>query len=105
MVEMYGVKMSCNHDKEVSCPLDGQGKELKCAKNEWNVININQGRRNHDSNGAEGLQQSRPAYRSRCIGPSWPKGVWDFQQGIVMKAFECKGGPCGDSKKVCIRYK
>ena len=43
-------------------------------------------------------------YQSRCLGPSWPLAEEDFQKGMVMNAFQCRGGPCGGSNGTCLRY-
>ena len=61
-------------------------------KNEWSIFDIKKGTNDHHG-----------TYESRCIGPSWPIQANNFQKGLVMNAYNCRGDPC-NSNKVCIRY-
>ena len=81
---------------ELTCPMDRtagklEEKSLKCSKEQWAVHEI------------KAYESTKEVYQRRCIGPSWPSLPNKFQQGLVMNVFECKGGPCGGSKGVCIR--
>lgn len=85
-------------DVGIDCPKksdDQEENKWTCAKNEWKVINIGE----YDST----QNPQNYVYESRCIGTSWPGNSLQFQQGLVMNAFECKGGPCGDTNGTCIR--